>query len=250
MQYLNTYRPAPLPAPFVELHENTPVQEYDLNSVLPVPQSPLETEKLRIEPLIPILHAQELSDAFMKPSQNVDDVWFYPFPNGKPYENKEDTLKYMEKQRRRPNVLTFAAIDKQTGKLAGVLALGCDPAQATLDVKIMGIKIFPEFRGTHVFTHACHLLLAYAFDKLHVVRVGWRTTPENIRSQKAAEKLGLAREGTMRCYEVSPPMPGSPYPHFTIVEDGSGRVTEDGVVYSMTIHDWLRGKRERLQNML
>ncbi len=76
----------------------------------------------------------------MKPSQNADDVWFYPFPDGKPYgqhwiqcttnsthrydllESKEDTLKYMEKQRRRPNVLTFAAIDKQTGKLAGVLA--------------------------------------------------------------------------------------------------------------------------------
>ncbi len=52
MQYLNTYRPAPPPAAFVELHENTPVQAYDLNSVLPIPHSPLETEKLRIEPLI------------------------------------------------------------------------------------------------------------------------------------------------------------------------------------------------------
>ncbi|KAF8918678.1 acyl-CoA N-acyltransferase [Mucidula mucida] len=183
----------------------------------------------------------------MKPSQNADDVWFYPFPDGKPYESKEDTLKYMEKQRRRPNVLTFAAIDKQTGKLAGVLALGCDPTQATLDVKIMGIKIFPEFRGKHVFTHACHLLLSYAFDELRVVRVGWRTPPENIRSQKAAEKLGLTpRELCGGCYEVSPPMPSSPYPHFKTVADGSNRVTEDGVVYSMTIHDWLGGKRDKL----
>jgi RimJ/RimL family protein N-acetyltransferase len=31
-----------------------------------------------------------------------------------------------------------------------------------------------------------------------LVRVGWRTPPENIRSQKAAEKLGFAREGIMR----------------------------------------------------
>ena len=77
--------------------------------------------------------------------------------------------------------------------------LGCDPAQATLDVKLMGIKVFPKFRGTHVFVHACYLLLQYAFETLKVVRVGWRTPPENIRSQKAAEKLGLAREGVMRC---------------------------------------------------
>ena len=37
--------------------------------------------------------------------------------------------------------------------------LGCDPDQATLDVKLMGIKVFPKFRGTHVFVHACYLVL-------------------------------------------------------------------------------------------
>ncbi|KAJ7503360.1 hypothetical protein B0H11DRAFT_581998 [Mycena galericulata] len=167
-----------------------------------------------------------------------------------------ETLIYIEKQRLRANLLTFAVTDRKSGELAGLMSLGCDPAQATLDVKLMGIKIFPKFRGTQVFTHGCYLLLSYSLDPeneggLGLVRVGWRTPPENIQSQKAAEKVGLTREGIMRCYEVSPNLgPDSPYPE-ALVPDGSGRMTEDAVVYSMTCHDWLAGgRRDRLRKML
>ena len=52
MEYLNSYRPPPPAQPFSELHEHTPVKEYDLNSVLAAPTSPLGTDKLRVEPLI------------------------------------------------------------------------------------------------------------------------------------------------------------------------------------------------------
>jgi RimJ/RimL family protein N-acetyltransferase len=73
----------------------------------------------------------------------------------------------------------------------------------------MGIKIFPKFRGTHVFIHGCYLLLSYALDPtqeggLGLVRVGWRTPPQNVRSQKAAEKAGFLREGIMRWVLGSP----------------------------------------------
>ncbi|KAJ7282497.1 hypothetical protein C8J57DRAFT_1055579, partial [Mycena rebaudengoi] len=203
------------------------------------------------------------------------DIWFYPYPKGRPFESKEETLIYVEKQRLRPNLLSFAVMDRKTEALAGLMrqgscvhlsngvsndptlsSLGCDPTQATLDVKLLGIKIFPKFRHTHVFLHGCYLLLSYALDSqseggLGLVRVGWRTPPENVQSQKAAEKLGLSREGIMRCYQVSPNLgPESPYPDL-LVPDGTGRVTEDAVVYSMTCHDWLAGgKRERLRRML
>ncbi|KAJ7470926.1 hypothetical protein FB451DRAFT_1339763 [Mycena latifolia] len=192
----------------------------------------------------------------MRPPHSDPDIWFYPYPKGKPFDSKEETLIYVEKQRLRANLLTFAVMDRKSGELAGIMSLGCDPAQATLDVKLMGIKIFPEFRGTHVFLHGCYLLLSYALDPqteggLGLVRVGWRTPPENVQSQKAAEKAGLSREGIMRCYEVSPPLgPDSPYPE-VLVLDGSGRMTEDAVVYSMTCHDWLaEGKRDRMRKML
>ncbi|KAJ7122551.1 hypothetical protein C8R43DRAFT_899823 [Mycena crocata] len=214
----------------------------------------------------PSLHVDALSRAFCTPPADNPDIWFYPYPKGKPFESKQETLVYVEKQRLRTNILTFAVTDKKSGELAGIMSLGCDHAQATLDVKLMGIKIFPKFRGTHLFIHGCYLLLSYALDSqdeggLGLVRVGWRTPPENVQSQKAAEKAGLSREGIMRrylstdavcrCYEVSSNLgPDSPYPE-VLVPDGTGRMTEDAVVYSMTCYDWhTEGKRDRLRKML
>ncbi|KAJ6577920.1 hypothetical protein B0H19DRAFT_1121819 [Mycena capillaripes] len=249
MIYFNSQKLVPRPVPLLDnLHEFTPREEYDLNSVLPAPKGPLETALVTVEPFIPSLHAEDLSSAFCAPPSNDPDIWFYPYPKGNPFESKEETLIYVEKQRLRTNLLTFAVTDRRSGKLAGVMSLGCDPMQATLDVKLMGIKIFPKFRGTHVFVHGCYLLLSYVLDPVNegglgLVRVGWRTPPENVQSQKAAEKAGLSREGIMRCYEVSPNLgPDSPYPEV---------MTEDAVVYSMTCHNWLaEGKRHRLREML
>ena len=45
-------------------------------------------------------------------------------------------------------------------------------------------------------------------------------------------------------------MTGSPYPHFDTVPDGTERVTEDGVVYSMVAKEWLLEKRKRLHEMI
>ncbi|KAF7335534.1 Efflux pump FUS6 [Mycena venus] len=146
------------------LHEFTSANEYDLNSFLPVPKGPLETALVTVEPFVPLLHADALSRAFCAPPSGDPDIWFYPYPKGKPFESKEETLIYVEKQRLRANLLTFAVTDRKSGALAGIMSLGCDPAQATLDVKLMGLKIFPNFRGTHVFIHGCYLLLSYALD--------------------------------------------------------------------------------------
>ncbi|KAF9465574.1 hypothetical protein BDZ94DRAFT_1159777, partial [Collybia nuda] len=191
------------------------------------------------------------------PEKSNPDIYFYPFPEGRPHETKSETLIYMEKQRRRPNVLTFAIMDLKSGDLAGIVALGCDPLQATLDVKFLGVKVIPKFRSSYVFTHTSYLLLSYALNPkteggLGVVRVGWRTPPANVPSQRAAEKLGFSREGIMRCYEVFQDQGEASLYHDTSrVPDGTGRVTEDGVVYSMTCFDWLAGgKREALEAKL
>ncbi|KAF8075226.1 hypothetical protein FPV67DRAFT_622059 [Lyophyllum atratum] len=177
MPYYNSVQK--LPAPDVtmdhDLHEFTSVEEYDLNSFLPSPQAPLVTERVALVPLIvePFVTFSAL--------HSDPDAFFYPFPKGKPHETKTETLIYMEKQRRRSNLLTFAVIDSTSNELAGIMALGCDPLQATLDVKLIGVKIFPKFRSTHVFIHSSYLVLSYALNPqaeggLGVVRVGWRNT--------------------------------------------------------------------------
>ncbi|KAF5379534.1 hypothetical protein D9615_006543 [Tricholomella constricta] len=214
-----------------DLHEFTPVHEYDLNSYLPSPPDPLRSDLVALEPLIPLLHADSLFKAFSTPPEKEDlDAFFYPFPKGRPHETRSETLIYMEKQRRRANLLTFAIVDLESKEHAGIIALGCDPLQGTLDVKLIGVKIFPKFRSTHVFLHASYLLLSYALNPkaeggLGVVRVGWRTPPVNTQSQKAAEKLGFTREGVMRCYEVSSDIGAdTPYQDVAATPDGTGQL--------------------------
>ncbi|KAG8717518.1 hypothetical protein FRC08_007289, partial [Ceratobasidium sp. 394] len=123
-KYLNS-QILPLPRPPIKdtdpLFENTPPEEYDLNSIIPVPSNILETALVRVEPLIPSIHGERLAEELMKSDENAD-VFFYPFPYGRPYTTKRETYVYLEKQRRRSNVLHFAIVDKNSGELAGTYA--------------------------------------------------------------------------------------------------------------------------------
>ncbi|KAG8796388.1 hypothetical protein FRC12_024564 [Ceratobasidium sp. 428] len=86
--YLNS-QTLPPPRPPIKdtdpLFENTPAEEYDLNSIIPIPKKPLETSLVRVEPLIPSVHGERLAEEFMQDREGDPDVFFYPFPYGKPY---------------------------------------------------------------------------------------------------------------------------------------------------------------------
>ncbi|KAG9077024.1 hypothetical protein FS749_011134 [Ceratobasidium sp. UAMH 11750] len=254
-KYLNS-QILPLPRPPIKdtdpLFENAPAEEYDLNSIIPVPSDILETALVRVEPLIPSIHGERLAEEFMKSHDN-HDVFFYPFPYGKPYTTKRETYVYLEKQRRRSNVLHFAIVDKNSGELAGTYALGCSPDQATLDIRAMSVKLFPRFRGTYTLYHAMYLLLSHVLNPTSeggcgFVRCAWRNSVANPRSARVAEKMGFTLEGPMRCYEVSDAYEGYTYEHFQVAADGTGRLIEDATIYSMTHFDWLRdGKKQLLE---
>ncbi|KAG8794540.1 hypothetical protein FRC12_023749 [Ceratobasidium sp. 428] len=276
--YLNSQTLPPARPPIANndpLFETTPPAEYDLNSIIPVPSRPLETELVLVEPLIPSVHGESLAKEFMT-GHSDPDVFFYPFPYGRPYSEcivvqkelkethrahagpsatKRETYIYLEKQRRRANVLHFAIVDKRSKELAGTYALGCSPDQATLDIRAMSVKLFSRFRGTYVLYHAMYLLLSYVLDPISdggcgFVRCAWRNSVANPRSARVAEKLGLTLEGPMRCYEVSDAYEGYPYEHFQVAADGTGRLIEDATIYSMSHFDWLRdGKKQRLENI-
>ncbi|HYH16490.1 MAG TPA: GNAT family protein [Flavisolibacter sp.] len=76
------------------------------------------------------------------------------------------------------------------------------------------------------------LLLQYAFETLGFNRVEFHVAHQNIRSQKAVEKIGAVKEGVLRKYALRP--------------DGSIR---DTVVFSIIDEEWAE-KKQRLQEML
>ena len=90
----------------------------------------------------------------------------------------------------------------------------------------------PEVWGK-VHNKECKLLLLqYAFEHLRFFRVEFRVAHQNIRSQRAVEKIGGLKEGVLR--------------KFTIRNDGSRR---DTVVFSIIDDEWPE-KKQRLQEMV
>jgi N-acetyltransferase len=90
----------------------------------------------------------------------------------------------------------------------------------------------PEVWGK-VHNKECKLLLlTYAFEQLEFNRVGFEVAHQNIRSQKAVEKIGGVREGELRKYAYRP--------------DGSLRNT---VVFSIINDEWVT-KKSLLQKMV
>ena len=84
-----------------------------------------------------------------------------------------------------------------------------------------------------VYNKECKLLLLqYAFEHLGFSRVEFRVAHQNIRSQRAVEKIGGVKEGVLR--------------KFAIRNDGSRR---DTVVFSIIDDEWPE-KKVRLQEMV
>jgi len=84
-----------------------------------------------------------------------------------------------------------------------------------------------------VYNKECKLLLLeYAFEHLRFFRVEFRVAHQNIRSQRAVEKIGGLKEGVLR--------------KFAIRNDGSRR---DTVVFSIIDDEWPE-KKQRLQQMV
>lgn len=70
------------------------------------------------------------------------------------------------------------------------------PAHRTIE---LGYVTFgTPLQRTTLATEAFYLIMRHIFDDLGFVRLEWTCTAENARSQKAAKRLGLRHEGTMR----------------------------------------------------
>jgi RimJ/RimL family protein N-acetyltransferase len=90
----------------------------------------------------------------------------------------------------------------------------------------------PEIWG-QVYNKECKLLLLqYLFETAGLYRVQFRIAHQNIRSQRAVEKIGGVLEGVLRKHAVR--------------NDGSRR---DTVVYSIIDEEWPE-KKARLQKMV
>jgi RimJ/RimL family protein N-acetyltransferase len=121
--------------------------------------------------------------------------WIPSIP--RPY-TENDARAFIERETK-PEMRSFA-IDIE-GALAGAigLALNSDGYRGHV-----GYWVAREARGRGVCTRALGLLSRWALDELCLQRLELITDPDNVASQRVAEKVGYRREGVLRAHLKHP----------------------------------------------
>ena len=127
--------------------------------------------------------------------------------------------------------LPFAVIHLSSERVAGATRyMNMMPKDRGLEIG--GTWYGLEFQRTAVNTECKYLLMTYAFETLHAIRVQLKTDLLNERSQKAIERLGAKKEGVLRNHMILP----------------DGRI-RDSVFYSILDTEWSEVKKN-LETML
>ena len=127
--------------------------------------------------------------------------------------------------------LPFVAVHLPSGRVAGATRyLNVIPKDRGLEIG--GTWYGPEFQRTAVNTECKYLLFQHAFETLGAIRVQLKTDSRNVRSQKAIERIGGVKEGTLRNHMILP--------------DG---VIRHSVFYSIIDSEW-EGVKVRLTGLM
>jgi RimJ/RimL family protein N-acetyltransferase len=110
----------------------------------------------------------------------------------------------------------FAIADASTGDVVGSIDMHIN----RLQTGHVGYWVAAQARGRGVASDALRALSRWAFESLGLGRVELVTDPENIASQRVAEKAGFQREAVLRSILLN--------------RDGSRR---DGVMFSLLPED-------------
>jgi RimJ/RimL family protein N-acetyltransferase len=162
-------------------------------SELPVPDPPLSNGVVRLRPWrsedVPFIVAACQDPAISRWSPVI------PFPY-----TERDALSWLERQepmRRAGEALDLAVVDEGSNEVLGAIGIGVNHMLRTAGV---GYWLAPRARGHGHITIAVRLLTRWGFDHLGLARIELTTDPENLRSQRVAERCGFRLEGRLRSH--------------------------------------------------
>lgn len=190
----------------------------------------LEGKRTKLIPLT-MEHAEELWE-----TAKDESIWtHYTFRKIENIEKFREFLKASLEEASAGKGFTFTIIDKSTGRMKGGTSfLDIQPASRSLEIGRTWIA--KELQGTGFNAECKYLLLKYCFEELELIRVFFKTDSNNIRSQKAMEKIGAKYEGTLRNHMIR--------------EDGTFR---HSAYYSIVESEWSSVKQilgKRAEGML
>jgi N-acetyltransferase len=185
---------------------------------------------VRLE-LLQMKHAVELYQVAQDPS-----IWTYmPMtPIGSLAEMEQVIAKACQEQEAGVS-LPFAIIDLARNRAVGSTRyLDIQPANRGLEIGWTWLS--PSVQRTGINTECKYLLLRHAFETWGMIRVQLKTHHLNFKSQRAIERLGAVKEGTLRNHII---MPDGSYRHsvyYSIIE-GEWPLVKAGLEEKMQISD-------------
>ena len=172
-------------------------QNPDLTHWVPPPlpaRIPLQGRYARLEPLAPD-HAAELFDAYAEDTRGA--LWRY-LGHG-PYADAAAYARWVGTARLQHDPLHFA-IRMADARLGGTIALA-RIAPAAGSIETGWLTFAPRLQRTREATEAVFLLMQWAFDAGYR-RFEWKCNARNLRSRRAATRLGFSYEGIFRQADV------------------------------------------------
>lgn len=159
------------------------------------------------------------------------DIWAYLISK---MDSVQDMQQYVQKAIKgygRGNQIPFIVVDQQTNKIVGSTRL-YNISVEDKTVELGQTWYHPSVQRTSINTECKYMLLQYAFEKLHMLRVQIKTDARNEKAQRAIERLGAVKEGVLRNERKLP----------------NGYV-RDAVVYSIISSEWPGVKEQLLEKL-
>jgi len=185
----------------------------------------LEGKTVLLVPL-EITYKEQLYEAVKCP-----DVWQYTWREVKTIDDFEQILSIAIKGKEEGTQIPFIIKDRLSGEVLGTTRIG-EIDLSNRNVEIGWTWLSPTVWRTKVNTECKYLLLQYCFEQLEVIRVQFSISGQNIRSQKAVERIGAVKEGVFRKHRIK--------------ADGT---IHDNIFYSIVDSEW-KDVKENLIGLL
>lgn len=141
---------------------------------------------------------------------DLDDLWaLYCDPEITRYipdaprsreEAREELEWHMNGHPKYPELGLWATIHKETGKFIGRCGLLPWTIDGRNEVEV-AYTLARAYQAQGLGTEAAQAILNYGFEKLHLPRLVCLIVPDNVASQRVAEKIGMTFERRVEEYE-------------------------------------------------
>lgn len=133
---------------------------------------------------------------------SAPEIWTHMRSGVSSFSDMEEWIQAALDDRDKNGSMPYAIQERSSGKLVGSTRL-FDVQLAFRNGEIGHTWYTPRVWRSAVNTECKLLFVGYCFEQLDFLRVQFKTCSRNVRSQKAIERLGAAKEGMLRDHIIN-----------------------------------------------